>query len=65
MPGVVFTNIGYWLDLSRNGNAANAVTSDHYGALGNCAVFSDALVEVALADVGPAVVHKQEVTQWT
>ncbi len=53
MRGVVLTNIGYWLDLSRNGNAANAVTSDRYGGLGNCAVFSDTLVEVALANVAP------------
>ncbi|MCW5624375.1 MAG: molybdopterin-dependent oxidoreductase, partial [Burkholderiales bacterium] len=53
MRGVVLTNIGYWLGLSRNGNAANIVTSDQYGAMANTAVFSDTLVEVALTDVTP------------
>lgn len=54
MRGVLFTNIGYWLGLSRNGNAANAVTSDRYGGLANTAMFSDALVEVALVEVASA-----------
>ncbi len=61
MPGVVLTNVGYWLDLSRNGNAANAVTSDRYGGLGNCAMYSDALVEVALASVAPIGADAAEV----
>lgn len=65
MRGVVLTNVGYWLGLSRNGNAANAVSSDLYGTLGRCAVFSDTLVEVALADVSQESVRSQEAMQWT